>query len=100
MCRDKSEHPLTYTVQVWVGLQRAIQNNLEILEIFFAPTKLADEKRKHVEVCIARQLRLQHPEAVRFYPADNRTIPRKMRGSRIAVTAEVPIEGLDPQIEV
>jgi hypothetical protein len=56
--------------------------------------------RKHVEGCLARQLRQRHPVEARFYPADNRTIPRKMLGIRIAVTAEAPIEGLDPEIEV
>jgi len=100
MWRDKSRDPLTRTVQAWLGLQREIHANVESIEVFFAPTALSNGMRKHVEGCLARQLRQRHPEAARFYPADNRTIPRAMQGIRITVTSEVPIEGLDAEIDV
>jgi hypothetical protein len=100
MWRDKSEDPLTNTVHAWLRLQREIHANVESVEVFFAPTELSSEMRKHVEACLARQLRTRHPEAARFCPADNRTVQRKMQGMRISVTADVPIEGLDPAIEV
>lgn len=100
MWRDKSPDPITNTVHAWLELHERIHANLESIEVFFAPTDCAHDMRKHVEGCLARQLKQRHPGAARFYPADNRTIPRKMLGIRIAVTAEAPIEGLDPEIEV
>ena len=100
MWRDKTDDPLTRTAQAWLGLQQEIHANVESIEVFFAPTTLASEIRKHIEGCLAQQLRQRHPEAARFYPADNRTIPRKMQGIRISVTADVPIEGLDAEVEV
>ena len=100
MWRDKSADPLTSTVQAWLRLQREIHANVESVEVFFAPTEVSNELRKHIEGCLARQLRQRHPVEARFYPADNRTIPRRMLGQVIRVTSELPIEGLDPEIEV
>jgi hypothetical protein len=100
MWRDKSEDPLTRTVQAWLRLQKEILASVESVEVFFAPTTLTNEMRKHVEGCLARQLRQRHPVEARFYPADNRTIPRMMVGQTIHVTSEWPIEGLDTVLEV
>ena len=100
MWRDKSPDPVTNTVQAWLHLQQAILASVESVEVFFAPTSLTNDMRKHVEGCLARQLRKRHPEEARFYPADNRTIPRKAQGVMIAVTSDLPIEGLDPELEV
>jgi len=100
MWRDKSADPLTATVQAWLGLQREILASVESVEVFFAPTSLTNAIRKHVEGCLARQLRQRHPQEARFYPGDNRTIPRQMVGQTIRVTSEWPIEGLDAEIEV
>ena len=100
MWRDKSADPITRTVQAWVELHERIHANLESIEVFFAPTECSHEMRKHVEGCLARQLRTRHPVEARFYPADNKTIPRNMLGIRIPVTSELPIEGLDGELEL
>lgn len=100
MWRDKSGDLLTRPVQVWLGLQREIHANLESIEVSFAPTTFTGEMRKHLEGCLARQLRQKHADTARFYPADNRAIPRKMLELKTSVTAEMPIEGLNPQLEV
>lgn len=100
MWRDRSDDPLTRTVQAWLGLQKEIHAYVESLEVFFAPTSLASETRKHVEGCLARQLKQRHPVEARFYPADNRTIPREMRGATVRVSSDLPIEGLDREVEV
>lgn len=100
MWRDKSEDPLTRTVQAWLRLQKEIFANVESVEVFLAPTTLTNEVRKHVEGCLARQLRLRHPVEARFYPGDNRTIPRKTVGAAVRVTSDLPIEGLDAVLEV
>jgi hypothetical protein len=100
MWRDKSADPLTCTVQAWLKLTREIHASVESIEVFFAPTDVSGELRKHIEGCLARQLRQRHPVEARFYPADNRTIPRAMLGQTIRVTSEWPIEGLDSELEV
>ena len=51
MWRDKSEDPLTRTVQAWLRLQQEILASVESVEVFFAPTALTNEMRKHVEGC-------------------------------------------------
>lgn len=101
MWRQRSGDPLTATVARWRTLQRAVLAYLESIEVFFAPTALSSEARSHVEGRIARQLTERHPEAARFYPADNwtGTMPAPL-GARIAISSERAIEGLDAELEV
>jgi hypothetical protein len=100
MWRDRSADPLTTTMQRWLGLTREIHAGVESVEVFFAPTDVSNELRRHIEGCLSRQLKQRHPVEARFYPADNRTIPRALIGQAIRVTPELPIEGLDAVIEV
>jgi len=101
MWRQRSGDPLTATVERWRTLQRAVLAYLESIEVYFAPTALPDEVRKHVEGRIARQLTERHPDAARFYPADNwtSTMPAPF-GARVAITSDTSIMGLDPELEV
>lgn len=101
MWRDMSDNSINATVASWLSLQRQTHAYLESIEVFFAPTSLPEELRKHVEGRIARQLTERHPAAARFYPADNwtRTMPAPL-GGRIRVTADQPIEGLDAELDV
>jgi hypothetical protein len=101
MWRMRAEDPLSTTVAHWRAIQGAILAYLESIEVFFAPTSLPDELRKHVEGRIARQLTERHPAAARFYPPDNwtQTLPAPL-GARVAVVSTRPIEGLDAVIEV
>ena len=66
MWRDKSPDPITNTVKAWLELHERIHANLESIELFFAPPDCSHEMRKHVEGCLARQLRQRHPQAARF----------------------------------
>lgn len=101
MWRDRSADPMTPTLKQWRALRDPVMAYIEAIEVFFAPTDtLSAQERKHLEACIARQLRERHPVEARFYPADNKTILRTMRGTRIAVSAERPIEGLDGELEL
>jgi hypothetical protein len=101
MWRMQSDDPLSTTVAHWRTIRGAVIAYLESIEVFFAPTNLPAELRRHVEGRIARQLTERHPAAARFYPPDNwtQTLPAPI-GVRLAVTSARPIEGLDPVIEV
>jgi hypothetical protein len=77
--------------------------------LFFAPTPaLSNKERCHVEGCIARNLHGQHPNEARFYPGDNltgrsrdkATGKTKFWGISVPVTADHPIRGLDPFLEL
>jgi hypothetical protein len=101
MWRDRSADPMTPTLARWPELQDAVLAYVDALEVFFAPTgTLPVQDRKHLEACIARQLRERHPHEARFYPADNRTIPRSTKGARIAIRCAVPVMGLDVEVSV
>jgi hypothetical protein len=101
MWRDRSPDPVTTTVAQWQALTANVIAYLQSIEVFFAPTSLPGELRKHVEGRIARQLTEQHPQEARFYPVDNWTkmLPAPL-GARIMVTSDLPIEGLDGELEV
>jgi hypothetical protein len=100
MWRMHAEDPLSTAVAHWRTIHGAVLAYLDSIEVFFAPTALPGEVRKHVEGRIARQLTERHPAAARFYPPDNwtRTLPEPF-GARIAVVSARRIEGLDPSIE-
>jgi hypothetical protein len=101
MWRMKADDPLSTTVAHWRTMRGAVLAYLESLEVFFAPTDLPDQLRKHVEGRVARHLTERHPGAARFYPPDNwtQTLPAPL-GVRLAVTSTRAIEGLDPEIEI
>lgn len=101
MWRMRGGDPLTATIERWESLSRPVLEYLNSIEVFFAPTQLPSELRKHLEGRIARQLTERHPEAARFYPADNwtRTLPAPL-GRRVAIASDHAIEGLDREIEV
>jgi hypothetical protein len=74
---------------------------LESLEIFFAPTSLAWDIRRHVEGSIARNLRDKHPDDSLFYPNDNWTFAKRAKlGISVSITSDSPIRGLDSVLEV
>lgn len=99
--RDRSADPITATVARWQTLQRDVVAYLRSIEVFFAPTSLPTDLRRHIEGRIARQLSDGHPLQARFYPADNwtGTLPEPLGGT-IAVTSDRPILGLDAKLEL
>lgn len=101
MWRDRSADPVAETVARWQTLQRDVIAYLRSIEVFFAPTSLPDELRRHIEGRIARQLSDRHRQEARFYPADTwtGTLPAP-RGDKISVTSDRPIEGLDAVLDV
>ena len=101
MWRDGSADAITATVGQWQGLQRDVLAYLASISVFFAPTTLPDDTRKHVEGRIARQLTERHAREARFYPPDNwtKTLPDPI-GHAIEITSDLPIQGLDALLEV
>lgn len=101
MWRDRSADPLGATVARWQTLQREVVAYLASIEVYFAPTSLPGELRKHIEGRIARQLTERHPGDARFYPPDNwtRTLPAPL-GHTLSITCDVAIRGLDPDLAV
>jgi len=99
--RDRSADPLSATVTRWQKLRHEVIAYLQSIEIFFAPTSLPTDLRRHLEGRIARQLSDRHPREARFYPADNwtETMPEPV-GATITVTSDVPIQGLDTELAV
>jgi hypothetical protein len=59
---------------------------IELVKVYFAPTQLLDVIPKHVEGCLARNLRGKARELGRFFPDDNYTA----RGKQIAKTSLAP----------
>ena len=99
--RDRSPDPLSNTLTNWLNYRDQIVPYIESIRVYFAPTNFEPGVRKHIEGCIARNLREKHAEYSLFYPRDNRTGTKKQKlGVRLAVTCDAPIHGLDSSIGI
>ena len=88
MWRDKSDDPLTNTLSYWRLHRHEIDFYLESLEIFFAPTSLAWDIRRHVEGLIAKSLRHKHRDDALYYPNDNWTFAKRDKlGISVSITS-------------
>jgi hypothetical protein len=95
----RQDDPLTNAVAKWKELQSKIAPYLESIEVFFAPTVLSTVARRHVEGCIAWNLRLKYPNEARFY--SNRHAGKSQDlGIIIPVALDQPILGIDPFLEL
>lgn len=101
MWRDKSNDAVNTTMEHHAALGDQIINYIKSIDVYFAPTKLSSNVRKHVEGCIGRNLRNKHPDATLFYPNDNRVGTMKDNlGQTVSISSDEVIAGLDTDIEI
>lgn len=72
---------------------------LSVLSVFFAEADVGGLLLRHIEGCIARNLRENHPEAKSLYPDDNRVgISGNRDRGLLRIRSTEPIRGLDAEI--
>ena len=99
--RDKSSDPLTGAIENWDIYKDQIIPYIDSLHVYFAETACDTSARRHIEACIAHDLRVNHPEDKLFYPDDNRTTMRKVKlGYHLRVHCSDNIKGLSDSIEI
>ena len=83
----------------YATLNEAVRRYLDALCVFFAPTSVETNLRKHIEGCVGWNLRMWHPVHKVLYPDDNHigTNRDKTHGV-LRITSSEMIRGLDPEI--
>jgi hypothetical protein len=80
-------------------LNETVRRYVAALNVFFAPTSLPDQLRKHVEGCVGWNLRNRHPEHKVLYPDDNHIGTRADKtNGMLRISSSEPIRGLDELI--
>jgi hypothetical protein len=99
MWKDKTENAVGNTIENYDLIRHQVTNHIKTIDIFFAPTKLTTDMRRHIEGCIALNLRKKYPDLAIFFPDDNRmqTKPKRL-GEKVVITADEEILGLDDEI--
>jgi hypothetical protein len=97
--RDKSPGGPSKQLAAYRKHHHDVHRYVSIINIFFAELNAERRLRKHIEGCIAGNLRKNHPEHKRLYPDDNRVGTMKSdRRRKFRVTASEFIRGLDSEI--
>ncbi|MEN6572367.1 MAG: hypothetical protein ABFD24_11030 [Anaerolineaceae bacterium] len=101
MWRDKSMDAIGRALEEYPSISQLLLEYIKLIDVFFAPTKLTNEIRKHLEGCIGWNLRNKHPDHKFFYPDDNHigTLPNKL-GHKLIITSDEEILGLDNELEI
>lgn len=96
MWRDHALNRNNNRLDIYPRITSQVLAYLEVLSIFFAPTELPQDLRKHCEGMIGNHLRKKRAEYASIYPEDNRVILRKsIKNISLAITSAEIICGLD-----
>ena len=99
MWRDKSVDGPSKCLDAYGELNETVRRYVAALNVFFAPTSLPDQLRKHVEGCVGWNLRNRHPEHKVLYPDDNHIGTRADKtNGMLRVSSSERIRGLDELI--
>jgi hypothetical protein len=99
--RDKATEGPARQLEAYRTLTPTVLRYLECLCVFAAETHVDTQLRKHLEGSIGRNLRQNHEPYFALYPADNRIGTRAAKGGlTLLLSADEPIAGLDPRLEV
>jgi hypothetical protein len=101
MWRDKTTKAPRIMLENYSKLSRIVPEYLKIVKIFLAPIDRDAQFRKHIEGCISKNLRLNHPDLCRFYPSDNAATPRRTYlDEKLILSADEKIAGLDADLVI
>jgi len=77
--RDKSKNAVANLLDNYNEVSKKVVEYIEIINVYFAPTHLDTEIRKHIEGCLGYDFRKKYPERQIFYPADNHLAAKSKR---------------------
>ncbi len=96
MWRDRSNNAIISLLDNYSKMNEKIKDYIGIINIYFAPTALEKDLRKHIEGCIGWNFRHKFPDLKPFYPDDNHIGTKANRiGSRLIVNLPEDIAGIE-----
>lgn len=99
MWRDRSMNGAGKALEAYDSVSSKVTDYISVIDVYFAPTNMKSDIRRHIEGSIGWNLRNNHPECKVFYPDDNRVGTKfEKLGETITITSDEPILGLDSEI--
>jgi len=98
--RDGSQDGPARLLQAYARGSTDVLRYIEALTVFVAETDVDRRLRKHIEGSVGRNLRDNHRDKSALYPEDNHIGVGRRIGASLLITADAPIAGLDPVIEI
>jgi len=99
MWRDKTPDAAAKLLEKYDEISKNVVEYINLIKIYFAPTKIENSLRKHIEGCLGMDLREKYPNLNIFYPKDNYvvTISNKF-GEMLLIEMDEKIAGIDETI--
>ncbi|MCU0607253.1 MAG: hypothetical protein MUF78_07505 [Candidatus Edwardsbacteria bacterium] len=97
--RDRSSNAVAALISSHDAVCMCVTGYIAMIDVYFAPTDIKASVRKHLEGCLALNVREKGDEISKFYPADNRTFVKRQRlGKKVMIHHDGSIVGLDDSI--
>lgn len=94
--RDKSTDAVAVLMENYVDLSYKVTEYISVINVYFAPTTLDTQYRRHIEGCIGWNLRNKYPNLKIFYPDDNHIGAKAHRlGKKLILNLPEDIAGID-----
>jgi hypothetical protein len=106
MWKDKTASAVANVLERYEEVTERVVEYVGLINVYFAPTTLETQLRKHVEGCIGWNLRKKNKidpdlKLTRFYPDDNHVGTKsKPIGKTLKIILEEPIAGIDAELGI
>ena len=101
MLRDRTKDAVANLLDNYDVVSKKVKEYIELINVYFASTKLETQLRKHIEGCIGWNLRTKHPDSKVFYPDDNHVGKKeKPLGLKLFVNLPEDIAGIDKELMI
>jgi len=96
MWRDKSLNAVATLLDNYNEVAKKVVDYIGLINLYFAPTFLGPDVRKHIEGCLGWNLRNKYPNLKTFYPDDNHVGTKAQRlGQQLIINLPENISGID-----
>ena len=96
MWRDKTKNAVANLIENYNEVSKSVVDYIGLINVYFAKIDCEKELRRHIEGCIASNLRNNYPHLQTFYPRDNRTgVKKEKLGMKIKIITDENIAGID-----
>lgn len=97
--RDRSKTAVQTLLDKYVDTSKKVVDYIGIINVYFAPTTIASDIRRHIERCLGWNMRLKYPDLKVFYPDDTIVSkPMAIKGINLKMVLPEDIAGIESEM--
>jgi hypothetical protein len=101
MWRDKTANAVANLLESYCEVGKKVIDYIRLINVYFAPTNVQVQWRRHIEACIGWNLRIKHPPLKKYYSDDNRIDKvGQLHGQILSLNLPEDIAGIDKELLV